>query len=182
MTGFRLANSSYSGNPEHGKNFAIVTSDEPIPHNTWTHLAGTYDGQVAILYVNGEEVSREYTSELIGDDQDNLYIGTDSYPQEYNFADARIDEVMLFNKALDAETIKNYVDYSNFLQDSNNAPTLQARFSTQNWSKTVNLTYLDNNTLTLITPSGPEEQTVKLTLIGTRGKNLSYKMPTLLIQ
>ena len=71
-----------------------------------------------------------------------VYIGTDSYPQEYNFADARIDEVMLFNKALDAETIKNYVDYSNFLQDSNNAPTLQARFSTQNWSKTVNLIWI----------------------------------------
>ena len=34
---------------------------------------------------------------------------------------------------------------------------------------------MDNNTLTLITPSGPEEQTVNLTLIGTRGQELELQ-------
>ena len=45
----------------------------------------------------------------------------------------------------------------------------------------MNLTYVDNNT-PLTTPPGPEEQTVNLTLISARDKNLSYEMPTLLIQ
>ena len=110
-TGFRLANPN-TNNPvdETGKNIAIVTADDPVPPNTWTHLAGTFDGQVAILYVNGEEVAREYTTELIGDSQDDLYIGADSYSNDYNFANARLDEIMLFNEPLDAESISNYFE------------------------------------------------------------------------
>ena len=110
-TGFRLANPN-ANNPVDGtgRNIAIVTADDPVPPNTWTHLAGTFDGQVAILYVNGEEVAREYTTELIGDNQDDLYIGTDSYSNDYNFANARLDEIMLFNEPLDAESISNYFD------------------------------------------------------------------------
>jgi hypothetical protein len=32
---------------------------EPIPTGAWTHLAGTYDGQMLRLYVNGQAVSRQ---------------------------------------------------------------------------------------------------------------------------
>jgi len=109
LTGFRLANPN-TNNPVDGtgKNIAIVTADDPIPRHTWTHLAGTFDGQVAILYVNGEEVAREYTTELIGDAQDDLYLGHDSYSNDYNYADAWLDDIMLFNSDLTESEISGY--------------------------------------------------------------------------
>src|SRR5438874_4554532 len=72
--------------------------------NTWTHLAGTFDGATMRLYVNGVEVvSRAQTAPLTAT-AGTLQIGADSYTGE-NFA-GRIDEVRIYNRALTAAEIR----------------------------------------------------------------------------
>ena len=87
-----------------------------------------------------------------------------------------IDELRLYGTSLDSSEIESlYEMNSNNSENSSVVLPLQARFSTSEWSETVNLTYVDNNTLTLTTPPGPEEQTVNLTLIGTKGQELELR-------
>src|SRR5213076_3340337 len=72
--------------------------------NTWTHLAGTFDGAMVRLYVNGELVASQAQTAALTATAGTLQIGSDSYAGE-NFA-GRIDEVRIYNRALTAAEIQ----------------------------------------------------------------------------
>jgi len=81
---------------------------DAVPMNTWIHLAGTYDGATARLYVDGVEIAnqpmtgsfRSDTTPLIlgGNGNDASGVPTELFP-------GRLDELMLFSRALGADEI-----------------------------------------------------------------------------
>src|SRR5438874_8400922 len=72
--------------------------------NTWTHLAGTYDGATLRFYVNGAQVtSRALTGSIVSSTAP-LRIGGNSVWGEY-FTGA-IDDVRVYNRALSATEIQ----------------------------------------------------------------------------
>jgi hypothetical protein len=85
---------------------AIVTSGglttlhgtAQLPPNTWTHLAGTYDGAILRLYVNGNQVANQSVAGAMLTSTGALRIGGNSIWGEF-FA-GRIDEVRIYNRAL----------------------------------------------------------------------------------
>ena len=77
-----------------------------LPLNTWVHVAGTYDGKETRIYVNGslDVTVRSDISKEIAESTSNVFIGRRSY--EPVFFKGSIDEVMIFDRALSAEEIK----------------------------------------------------------------------------
>jgi hypothetical protein len=82
-----------------------LTADDPVPPMTWTHLAVTYDGSNARLYVDGALADTKPITGSFGDDTTPLILGgngnegiiSERFP-------GRIDEIVLYNRALtDAE-------------------------------------------------------------------------------
>jgi cytoskeletal protein RodZ len=72
--------------------------------NTWTHLAGTYDGAMQRLYVNGMQVSSRVQTGGVSVSASPLRIGGNSVWGEV-FA-GRIDEVRVYNRALSQAEIQ----------------------------------------------------------------------------
>ena len=81
-----------------------VAGVSPLPLNTWTHLATTYDGATLRLYVNGAAVGNLATSGAIQVSTGRLRIGGNAIWPEW-FA-GRIDEVRIYNRALIASEIQ----------------------------------------------------------------------------
>lgn len=69
-----------------------------LPLNTWSHLAGTFDGTTVRLYVNGVQVASQAQSGTIGTSTQPLSIGM-------NWA-GMIDELRIYNRALGASEIQ----------------------------------------------------------------------------
>jgi hypothetical protein len=81
---------------------AIGTS--PLPLNTWTHLAATYDGANLRLYVNGVQAgSRAQTGSMLTSTR-ALRIGGNLVWGEY--LNGLIDDVRIYNRALTAAEIQ----------------------------------------------------------------------------
>src|SRR3989344_6153082 len=70
-----------------------------VPANTWTHIAGTYDGNTMRIYVNGAEVGSIAKSGNIDSSSDLLLIGRRTLTDARFFAGS-IDEVRIYNRAL----------------------------------------------------------------------------------
>jgi hypothetical protein len=82
----------------------IVYGGSPLPVNTWTHLAATYDGAMLRLYVNGVQVTTQPRTGQIGIFSGPLRIGGNSAYGEY--FQGRIDEVRIYNRALSQSEIQ----------------------------------------------------------------------------
>ena len=81
-----------------------VFAASPLPVDTWTHLAVTYDGAALRLYLNGGEVAEVPQTGAIASSTRPLELGGDSvYGQ---FFDGLIDEVRVYNVALNADEIR----------------------------------------------------------------------------
>src|SRR2546427_4356918 len=81
-----------------------VTGPAGLTVNTWTHLAGTYDGTTVRLYVNGAQVASQAGSGAIATASGGLRVGGNSvgggdFP-------GRLDEVRIYNRALTAAEIQ----------------------------------------------------------------------------
>jgi hypothetical protein len=79
----------------------------------WTFVVGTYDGSSINLYVNG---TLESSSELTGNlnmNADPLLIGTRLKLPADTF-DGAIDEIRIYNRALDISEIENLYNMSNY--------------------------------------------------------------------
>ena len=77
----------------------------PLPTNTWSHLALSYDGSTLKLYVNGNEIdSQSAGGNLFSSNGNPLEIGGDAAYGAY-FA-GTIDEVRVYNRALTQQQIQ----------------------------------------------------------------------------
>ncbi|MFG1943430.1 LamG-like jellyroll fold domain-containing protein [Nonomuraea sp. NPDC048826] len=89
----------------------LTTENEPVrvdgtdslPVNTWRHLAVTYDGSKARLYLNGAQVGEESASGALRDDGGDFHIGGNTIYGE--LFDGVIDEVRVYNRAQTAAEI-----------------------------------------------------------------------------
>jgi len=82
-------------------NWGGASDMREIALGSWTHLAGTYDGSMVRLYVNGELVSENYYSGNIGVGDTGFFIGG----LDWHFFHGLIDEVRLWNIARTQEEI-----------------------------------------------------------------------------
>ena len=81
---------------------------------TWVHIAGTYDGTMARLYVDGQLVSSQPLTGRFAADTTPFILGANgngvgdaSVSERFP---GRIDEVMLYRRALSADEIQMLYD------------------------------------------------------------------------
>ena len=85
-------------------NFQHLTGTIAIANNTWTHIAATWNGSSASLYVNGVLNNGAANSSLVSGTE-NLYLGQSSiYNQPMN---GSLDEVRIWNRSLCQSEIQN---------------------------------------------------------------------------
>ena len=82
-----------------------VQGESPLPLNTWTHLAATYDGSFVRLYVNGSETDTQALSGGITASSNPLRIGGNSVWLDESF-EGRIDEVRIYDRQLTLAEIR----------------------------------------------------------------------------
>ncbi len=100
---------------QNGLNTSVsITGGATISTNTWYHVAATYDGATAKLYVNGAEVASDTPSGFVANVDGLLAIGCRS-DLAYRWKGAA-DEVALYNSALAASDISAH--YQNALNAS----------------------------------------------------------------
>jgi len=90
-----------------GSSYAVVYSSSTILTNQWTHLAGTYDGSMVKIYVNGQFAgSTPWTQGIFAENHNPLVIGcTLQNPNPTSFFNGLIDELSLYNRALSTNEI-----------------------------------------------------------------------------
>jgi hypothetical protein len=90
-------------------------SSSPTPPKVWTHLATTYDGSVATLYVNGDLINSVPRTGTFPVDTTPLILGGNGNFQTVNeLFPGRIDEVALYNRALEAAEIQQLANAVSF--------------------------------------------------------------------
>jgi len=85
----------------------LIAKDAVVPR-TWVHLAGTYDGTTAVLYVNGVEAASQALTGTFAPDTTPVIIGgngNDATGVPTELFPGRLDEVMLYHRALTAPEI-----------------------------------------------------------------------------
>jgi hypothetical protein len=95
-------------NPVGGKVVLGSPTNAPLPQQTWVHLAGTYDGSVARLYVNGKEVQHlPATGPFAAETDPVILSGNANYAGFIvsEFVQGELDSVMLYRRALSADEI-----------------------------------------------------------------------------
>jgi hypothetical protein len=75
----------------------------------WAFLAGTYDGSVARIYVNGVPTGEIGQSGSIQIGAQPLLMGAHAASWDRNWLEGAIDEVRIFNRALTAQEIQQYM-------------------------------------------------------------------------
>jgi chitodextrinase len=105
---YYLEASSTNGTPAGGGTFGGAGANAfgagPLPVNTWTHLALTYDGSTLRMYVNGAQVGTQPQTGAISTSTNPLQLGGDVfYGQGF---DGKIDEVRVYNGPLTAGQIQ----------------------------------------------------------------------------
>lgn len=97
-------NVEYWPNGVGNSSFSKLSGTITIAANTWTHVAATWDGTTASLYVNGVLNNGSSFSTLIGGTE-NLWLGRSSiYNNPYG---GSMDEIRIWNRALCQSEIQN---------------------------------------------------------------------------
>lgn len=92
-------------------NEIITVSPHPLVLNEWQHVAATYDGTTMKLYRNGVQVATKAQTGTIATNTSTLDISRSSL-STYRYFNGKIDEVRVFNVALDAATIQSWYNKS----------------------------------------------------------------------
>jgi len=106
----------YAGSPGNGPSAFInvgttgsgergVSAPASLPVNTWSHVAGTYDGATLRVYVNGGLVASQAVVGAPAASPGALRIGGNTIWGEY--FQGRIDEVRIYTRALSQGEIQN---------------------------------------------------------------------------
>lgn len=103
-----IGNNWYSG--------GTLASGSGFKTGQWQHVAGTYDGKLVRLYIDGE-LAGEGPQEISGDivDTGNTFyinmVGVAAAHDNVSFYEGLIDEVAVFNMALSEEDIKDIMTF-----------------------------------------------------------------------
>ena len=81
----------------------MAWGQKKIKQGEWTHIAGTYDGKVLSLYINGELDTTANMTGKIGRPGNALGLG--KYSTETYIGG--LDEIFLFNRALSQKEIND---------------------------------------------------------------------------
>ncbi|MEU7746444.1 LamG domain-containing protein [Nonomuraea sp. NPDC049158] len=84
--------------------FSSVPGSGSLPVNTWSHLAVTYDGTMARLYLNGAQVGQGLATGDLLDDGGAFHIGGNTAYGDY--FKGLIDEVRVYNRAQTAAQVQ----------------------------------------------------------------------------
>jgi hypothetical protein len=90
-----------------GNQLDIVAS-AVVPQQTWLHLAGTYDGTTARLYLNGAEVNSGAISGPFAAETNPVVLGGNGNGTNFAVSEmipGQLDDVMLYRRALSADEI-----------------------------------------------------------------------------
>jgi len=100
------AQGAYPGTVKRMGSGVIVYSSQPVEIGTLNHLAATYDGSMATIYINGMPAGARASNITIAPNDIGLYVGnshgsTQDEGSEGAF-NGTIDEVRIWNRALSA--------------------------------------------------------------------------------
>jgi len=106
--------------------YAVIRAGNAVPIGAWTHIAGVYDGAIAHLYVNGAEVASQELKGVFSADTTPVILGGNAnnasgVPNE--LVPGRIDELMLYARALSAAEIGELVAGALFPPGARDAAT-----------------------------------------------------------
>jgi hypothetical protein len=97
------------GNPvvEMASDGQIMQAPHRFEPGTWYHLAGTYDGKVMTVFVNGEAIgSRHFVGPISIDDSDLMIGKGDPQYSSGEFFDGDIDDIRIWNVARSPDQIR----------------------------------------------------------------------------
>ena len=80
-----------------------LTSPSTMPLQTWIHLAGTWDGSEARLYVNGTEVATTQVSAPLGPETNPVVLGGNGNGGSRTVSElvpGRLGDIMLYRRSL----------------------------------------------------------------------------------
>jgi hypothetical protein len=86
----------------------FITSPTAVAQQTWVHLAGTYDGSRAHLFVDGAEVNSAPITGPFATETDPLILAGNGNAADNAVSElvpGRLDEVMLYRRALGSDEI-----------------------------------------------------------------------------
>ncbi len=83
--------------------FNGAESDDEIPLNKWTHVAGTFDGSTVRVYINGQ-VQLKYNSASMSPNNASLMIGRANHGLN-SFFPGKIDDLRIYNRNLTDDEI-----------------------------------------------------------------------------
>ncbi len=85
-----------------------VMGNTTLPLNTWSHIAGTWDGSTVRIYLNGQPDNGNGVSHTatLGTDTRPLFIGGRSGAAGYDRFDGKIDDVRFYNYAVSAAELR----------------------------------------------------------------------------
>jgi len=107
-----------------------VCSGVDLPLNTWTHLAGTFDGSTIRLYMNGQLIGQQTGASLGPSNTAPLLIGATSLAcNPFYPTGGLIDEVEMFNRALSQTEIQAIVDAGSFGKCKGDTPRSNTKTS-----------------------------------------------------
>ena len=85
-----------------------LTSPSTVPLQTWIHLAGSWDGSEARLYVDGTEVATAQIDGPLGAETNPVVLGGNGNGASRTVSElvpGRLDDIMLYRRALAADEI-----------------------------------------------------------------------------
>ncbi|GIV28724.1 MAG: hypothetical protein KatS3mg027_2538 [Bacteroidia bacterium] len=91
-------------------NQEIIDTGPVLKLNQWQHVAVTYDGKIAKIFLNGELVDSKPYNGVASGNTSALYIGgTPTYPRDL---DGQLDDVRIYNRGLSDDEIRRLYEWA----------------------------------------------------------------------
>ena len=94
--------------PMRGSNQTVLSSSVTVPQQTWTHIAGTYDGAEMRVYVNGAAAGSQPLTGSFASETNPVIVSGNGNGSARNVSErvpGRLADVMLYRRALSSDEI-----------------------------------------------------------------------------